>query len=161
MKKEEFIMFCRNCGTENADNAAFCAQCGAKLAEETKNAEQATVVNAAPMTDDDEMTVKRIRDNAKLCSILWIVIGAFQVLSCLGAFAGGWNIVMGIRGLKFCESIVPGNRAVYEYYDKSMNTLIAGAIINFLLGLLVGCALSAFEFFIRDSVLKNKKAFGA
>lgn len=158
-------MFCKNCGANNPDNVAFCAECGAQMAEEQQEVQYEAPVNDVPpqtaVSEEDEMAVKRIRDNAKLCAILWIVVGAFQVLSCIGAFAGGWNIVMGIRGLKFTESIVPGNRAVYDYYDKAMNTLIVGAVINFVLGLLVGCALSAFEFYIRDSVLKNKKAFGA
>lgn len=110
---------------------------------------------------DDEVTVKRIRDMAKLCSILWIVLGGIQILSCVGVIAGAWNVVMGIRGVKFAESIVPGNRAVYTYYDNAMTSMIIGAVINFTLGLFVGVALSVFDFIIRDQVIKNKRAFGA
>ena len=170
-------MFCVNCGANNANDAEYCVECGAKLeqpivqpvaepvvepiAEPVSAPVEEPVVQQSATVSDEEMAVKRIRDNAKLCAILWIVIGVFQCISCVGVVAGGWNIVMGIRGLKFSQSIVPGNRAVYEAYDRSMTNLIIGAVVNFVFGLLIGCALSAFEFFIRDQVLKNRKAFGA
>ena len=158
-------MFCANCGANNPDQAEFCTQCGAKLnAEQQKATQQPVVENAAPKAApvvDEENAVKRIHDNARLCAILWIVVGAFQCSSCVGIVAGVWNIVIGIRELKFAESIIPGNRAVYEYYDKAQTSMIIGAAINFVFGLLVGCALSVFECVIRDQVIKNKKVFGA
>ena len=37
----------------------------------------------------------------------------------------------------------------------------AGTAINFFLGAFIGCALSVFEFYIRDQVIKNHRVFGA
>lgn len=150
-------MFCTKCGANLPDDAYACSQCGAIVGSKPAGE---TVPPVQP-SDDDVSTVKRIRDNAKTCATLWIVLGAIQCLTCVGIIAGVWNIVMGVRGIKAVETIVPGNRAVYEAYDNSMTMLIISAVINFLLGGFIGCGLSAFEYAIRDQVIKNKKAFGA
>ena len=83
------------------------------------------------------------------------------MLTCVGIIAGVWNIVIGVRALKSVENIQVGNRAVYDSYDNGLTMLIVGAVINFVFGLIVGCALSAYEFYIRDQVLKNRHVFGA
>lgn len=151
-------MFCTKCGANLPDDAELCTQCGAAIGgQQTRNSNP-----IPPMASgEEENAVKRIRDNAKLCAILWIVVGGIQCLSCVGIIAGVWNIVIGVRELKAVENIVLGNRAVYDNYDKSMTIIIIGAVINFMLGGLIGCALSAFEYYIRDQVIKNRKAFGA
>ena len=79
----------------------------------------------------------------------------------MGVVAGVWNIIIGARELKANGNIQAGNRSVYDTYDNSLTSLIIGAVINFVFGLLVGCALSAYEFYIRDQVLKNRRVFGA
>lgn len=33
-RKGDKIMYCKNCGTQNLDNALFCKECGAKLEKE-------------------------------------------------------------------------------------------------------------------------------
>ena len=154
-------MFCTKCGANVPENANVCPQCGNAIGGQQQTASGSqTVPPPTPLTDD-EIVVKRIKDNAKLCAILWIVVGALQCLSCVGIIAGVWNIVIGVRELKFSETIVQGNRAIFDTYDNSMTMLIIGAVINFVFGLLVGCALSVFEFYIRDQVIKNRKVFGA
>lgn len=155
-------MFCTKCGANIPDNAVVCPQCGAKTgnAQTTTNAGTVPPRPAVPLTDD-EMIAKRIRDHAKTCAILWVVCGALQVLTCVGIIAGVWNIVIGVRALKSVENIQVGNRAVYDSYDNGLTMLIVGAVINFVFGLIVGCALSAYEFYIRDQVLKNRHVFGA
>ena len=149
-------MYCPKCGSNVPENCAACPTCGAAVPVRPQ-------VKAEPAVsaDEAEITAKRIRDNAKICAILWIVVGAFQCLTCAGAICGVWNIVMGVRGLSFAKTIVPGNRQVYERYDSSMTMIVITAVINFLLGLIVGCGVSVFEFIIRDQVIKNKKVFGA
>lgn len=42
-------MFCPNCGTQNADNVAFCAGCGTKLAAEQAPAQVQQPVYEAPV----------------------------------------------------------------------------------------------------------------
>lgn len=154
-------MFCTKCGANIPDDAAVCPQCGASTGSaQTAGANTVPPQPAAPLTDD-EMVAKRIRDHAKTCAILWIVCGALQVLSCVGVIAGVWNIIMGVREYKGIETIKAGNRAVYDTYDNGLTMLIIGAAVNFVFGLLVGCALSAYEFYIRDQVLKNRHVFGA
>ena len=154
-------MFCTKCGANIPDNAVVCPQCGAQTGNaQTAGANTVPPQPTAPLSED-EIIAKRIRDHAKTCSILWIVCGALQVLTCVGVIAGVWNIIIGARELKANGNIQVGNRSVYDTYDNSLTSLIIGAVINFVFGLLVGCALSAYEFYIRDQVLKNRRVFGA
>lgn len=39
--KGEFVMFCPNCGTQNADNSNHCSNCGASLNAQQPNYQQA------------------------------------------------------------------------------------------------------------------------
>ena len=154
-------MFCTKCGANIPDNAAVCPRCGAKTGNaQTASANTVPPQPTAPLSED-EIIAKRIRDHAKTCSILWIVCGALQVLTCVGVIAGVWNIIIGARELKANGNIQVGNRSVYDTYDNSLTSRIIGAVINFVFGLLVGCALSAYEFYIRDQVIKHRRVFGA
>ncbi|MGN1249693.1 MAG: zinc-ribbon domain-containing protein [Candidatus Spyradocola sp.] len=154
-------MFCTKCGANIPDNMAFCPQCGAA----TGSAPNTTYAPPTPPPPqpltDDEIIVKRIRDNARACAVLWLIIGIVQTLACATIVAGVWNIVMAARELKSIENIQVGNRAVYDAYDKALNMNIAGTAINLFLGAVFGCVLSGFEFYIRDQVIKNHRVFGA
>lgn len=178
-------MFCSNCGAQLPDDFKVCPQCGAAVEgapeikdetptqqPETTYAEPEQPVNTVAETaqpkqeytgniSDDEMAVNRIRDMAKICAIMWIVIGGFQCLTCVPIVAGVWNIYMGIRSFKSLGAFVPGNRAIFESYNNGLTNIIITAVINFFLGGMLPIALSAFEFVIRDQVLKNKHLFGA
>ena len=178
-------MFCSNCGTQLPDDFKVCPQCGTPVEgaseknneiptqqPETAYAEPEQPVNNVMETaqpkqsntgniSEEEMAVNRIRDMAKVCSIMWIVIGGFQCLSCVAIIAGAWNIYMGVRSFKSLNAFVPGNRALFESYNNGLTNIIITAVINFFLGGMLPIALSAFEFVIRDQVLKNKHLFGA
>ena len=178
-------MFCSNCGAQLPDDFKVCPQCGSAVEgapeikkdaptqhPETTYAEPEQPVNTVAETaqpkreytdniSDDEMTVIRIHDMAKVCSIMWIVIGAFQCLTCVAIVAGVWNIFMGVRNFKSLNEFVLGNRTLFERYNNGLNNIVISALINFFLGGMLTVALSAIEFVIRDQVLKNKKLFGA
>ena len=178
-------MFCSNCGTQLPDDFKVCPQCGTpvegateKIDEiptqqpETAYAEPEQPANNVMETaqpkqsntgniSEEEMTVIRIHDMAKVCSIMWIVIGAFQCLTCVAIVAGVWNIFMGVRNFKSLNEFVLGNRTLFERYNNGLNNIVISALINFFLGGMLTVALSAIEFVIRDQVLKNKHLFGA
>ena len=157
-------MFCTKCGANIPDNMAFCPQCGAATGSAPNASASYTAPTPPPPPQpltDDEIIVKRIRDNARICAVLWLIIGIVQVLACATIVAGVWNIVVAARELKSIENIQVGNRAVFDAYDKALNMDIAGTAINFFLGAFVGFALSVFEFYIRDQVIKHHRVFGA
>ena len=138
----------------------FCPRCGAKLGAAAPRP-AARPVSAGTVTSDDEAAAKRVRDHVKTCAILWIVVGCFQVLSCVCLISGVWNIFWGIKELGYAKTIQAGDPAVYRTWDGALTSIIIGAVVNFLFGLVIGCILSVYDFIIRDMVMKNKKAFHA
>lgn len=91
-------MFCGNCGTQNPDNAPFCAGCGAKLNE-------APVAPAAPETDF--APVRRPAPKSKkglLVGILSAVVAiavALVLIFCISTPKGAAK--------KLCKAIEKGN----------------------------------------------------
>ena len=117
-------MICKVCGTENADDCTFCANCGAALETEVPAAEAPEVVSVEQDTFDEQAPVEEQKDGGKLFGILSISIGGGAALlslltafscwcSCLACF--GWilwilaivlgiaAIVLGILGMIFSK----------------------------------------------------------
>lgn len=103
--------------------------------------------------------VSKIKLLEIICNILWIIVGAIQIYYIYTAGAGIWNIVNAIITLMSVKNIYVGNNAVIDWYDKKKNWLIVFAIINIVIGGLIGVLLVLFEFYIRNFALKNKYVF--
>ena len=73
--------------------------------------------------------------------------------------AGVWNIINAIVSLRNVKNIQPGNAAVVPYFDGRKVWLIVLAVVNLVLGGVVGVLLVLFEWYLRDYVLRNRSAF--
>lgn len=139
-------MHCTHCGHQNTYGAGFCIHCGAQL-------------QPPPAQSDASGIVKRVADNHQLSAILWIVLGALQILGCITIVAGIWNLIIGIRQLGSVKAIVPNNPNVYRDFDASFGMIIASGIINLVLGGVIGVSISVLDYYNRDMVLRNKHVF--
>jgi len=111
----------------------------------------------APSAADQVAT--RVRKCELASGILWLIIGAVQLVLVWSAAAGVWNIINAILRLRSVKNIYAGNPAVVPWYDDRRNWLIAFAIVNLVLGGVVGVLLVAFDWWVRDFALKNRAVF--
>lgn len=108
---------------------------------------------------DDMMTISRIADYERISGILWIVLGIIQICTIVGIIAGVWNVFAGFSRRKMVPLIQARNPCVPTSYRNGLTMLIVIAVINFLLGGVIGIAFVAFDFYIRDLVMKNSVLF--
>lgn len=120
----------------------------------------ASVAAPAPVrTVTAAQVVKRVWVLELVSCICWIVLGAVQIYFIYTAAAGVWNVVNAVIGLVNLRNIKVGNSLVVPFYDKKKTMLIIFAVINIVLGGVVGALLVLLEWYIRDYVLKNRWAF--
>lgn len=108
--------------------------------------------------DDD--AVRRIADYERLSGIFWMCLGVIQVLSVVGIVAGIWNIFAATSRFALVPRIRRRDPEVPELYE-GMGGIVIIAIVNLLLGGVIGLAFAAFDFYIRDQVLRNRVLFDA
>lgn len=135
-----------------------CPSCGNKLRIKPtgisrKEYKKATAPSVA------ELVVTRVRKCELISGILWLIIGITQLIFVWTAAAGVWNIFFSIMRLRSLKNIQAGNPELIPWYDSRKNWLIAFAIVNLVLGGVIGVFLVAFDWWVRDYVLKNKAAF--
>jgi len=107
----------------------------------------------------EERIARRVKRSELVSGILWLVIGSIQLVLLWAAAAGVWNIINAIIRLRSVKNIQAGNPNVVLWYDGRRNWLIAFAAVNLVLGGVVGILLVAFDWWVRDFVLKNKAVF--
>lgn len=129
-----------------------CPSCGQELRVRNRKAA------AAAMSSSDVVAAK-VKRCELLSGVLWLVIGAVQVFFVYTAAAGVWNIINAIMRLRSVGNIQAGNSGVVSSYEGRRTSLIIFAVVNLLLGGVVGVALVAFDWWVRDYVLNNKAAF--
>lgn len=111
------------------------------------------------LASNDELIIRRLADYEKISAILWIGLGILQVLSLVGIIAGIWNIIAAYARFQIVPRIRardPGIPAIYE----SLGGIILIAIVNLLVGGVIGILFVAFDLYVRDQVLKNQHLFG-
>lgn len=154
------MSFCAGCGTRLVPGVAYCSKCG--MRQETAAATASGVVVPAyaypSPAEQEEALVRRIAEYERISGILWITLGIIQIVSLVGILAGIWNIFAGRSRLKFSPVIAARDVSVPAAYE-SVTQLVIIAVINVLLGGLVGVAFVAFDFYIRDKVLSNARLF--
>ncbi len=132
--------------------AVRCPSCGQTLRVVNRKSSLASM----PPSDVVAAKLKRCET---LSGVLWLVIGALQVFFIYTAAAGIWNIINAILRLRSVKNIKAGNPEVVPWYDGRNTSLIVFAVVNIVLGAVVGVALVAFDYWVRDYALKNKSAF--
>lgn len=115
-------------------------------------------VKSAPVSGPAAVAAK-VRRGEVISNIAWIVIGIVQCVTLYAAAAGVWNIINAIVSLRNVKNIQLGNAAVVPYFDGRKVWLIVLAVVNLVLGGVVGVLLVLFEWYLRDYVLRNRSAF--
>ncbi|MGQ9528123.1 hypothetical protein [Chloroflexus sp.] len=106
----------------------------------------------------DQTTIRNISDYELLSGIFWIILGTLQTLTIVGALAGIWNIFAGISHCKVSSRILRREKMIPATFEDITQLVIIG-IINLIFGGFIGLIFVAFDFFIRDKVLKNRHLF--
>lgn len=101
----------------------------------------------------------KVRRWEVVLNVVWIVLGVLQCVTLYAAAAGVWNIVNAAIGLRNVRNIQPGNPHVVPYFDQRKVWLIVLAVVNLVLGGVVGVVLVLGDWYLRDYVLRNRSAF--
>lgn len=129
-----------------------CPSCSQELRIINRDAVKATMSPA-------EIIASKLRRYEVISGLLWLLLGIVQIVFIYTAAAGIWNIVNAIRQLLAVNNIQAGNPEVIKAFDENKTSLFIAAIINLLLGAVIGVVLVLFDLWIRDYVMKNKSAF--
>lgn len=155
----------------------MCPSCRRRYSVEVPNAAGVSSVScpfcSAPYSVTIQQTVKQkkapvsgpaaIALKVKRCEVVsgvaWLLIGIVQLLMVYTAAAGVWNVINAIVALRNCKNITPGNPHVVPYFEGRKVWLIVMAVVNLILGGVVGVLLVLFDWHVRDFVLRNRSAF--
>ena len=135
-----------------------CPTCGARLRIKPPGIPRKQFKKATAPSATDRVA-GRIKKYEMVSGILWLIIGTVQLVLVWAAAAGVWNIINAIMRLHSVKNIYAGNPAVVSWYDQRRNWLIAFAIVNLVLGGVIGVFLVAFDWWMRDYVLRNRTVF--
>jgi GYF domain 2 len=113
---------------------------------------------AAEPSSTDDTLIRRVADYERISGVLWILLGAIQILLIYTAIAGIWNIIAGFSRVNIVKRIKSRDATVPQEFDK-ISGLVIVAIINLLLGGFIGLLFVAFDFYIRDKIMSNKHLF--
>lgn len=106
-----------------------------------------------------EVIAVKVKRYEILSNVIWLVIGIIQIALLYTAAAGVWNVINAIVGLRNCKNITAGNPHVVPYFEGRKPWIIVMAIVNLVLGGVVGVLLVIFDWLMRDYVLRNRSAF--
>lgn len=129
-----------------------CPSCGQELRVRNHKA-------AAAAMSPAEVVAAKVKRCEMISGFLWLIIGVVQVFFVYTAAAGVWNVINAIIRLRSVGNIRVGNPEVVPWYENRRTSLIVFAVVNLVLGGVVGVALVAFDWWVRDYVLNNKTAF--
>lgn len=129
-----------------------CPACGQELRVRNRKAA------VAAMSPSDVVAAK-VKRCEIVSGVLWLLIGAVQIFFVYTAAAGVWNVINAIIRLRSVGNIYAGNSEVVPWYEGRRTSLIIFAVVNLVLGGVLGVALVAFDWWVRDYVLNNKTAF--
>lgn len=110
--------------------------------------------------DTAQNTINTIAGYEKCSGIIWLILGIIQCLTLVAIIAGVWNILAGISRLRAAPLIQQRHPDVPAAFE-GVGLLIAIGLINLFFGGIIGVVAVAFDFFIRDMVLKNRALFDA
>lgn len=154
------------CGKEfSADPTAAdgyvvaCPTCGAKIRVRAGVSGKDYRKGIKAAASEPEQIATKIQRRERLSCVLWIVIAVVQIVTLLGIPAGLWNGINAIVRLRSIKNITPGNPAVVGWYDERKAWLIVFAVVNLVIGGVVGVFLVAHDWSLRDYVLQHRSVF--
>lgn len=141
----------------SGDHSVFCPYCGSPYVV-TIRTKAETKKQRIPLSGSAAVAAK-VRRWEVVLNVVWIVLGVLQCVTLYAAAAGVWNIVNAAIGLRNVRNIQPGNPHVVPYFDQRKVWLIVLAVVNLVLGGVVGVVLVLGDWYLRDYVLRNRSAF--
>ena len=115
------------------------------------------VVRSAPVSGPAAVAAK-VRRGEIASNVIWLILGVLQCVALYAAAAGVWNVINAIVALRNVKNIQPGNAGVVPYFDQRRTWLIVLAVVNIVLGGVVGVLLVLGEWSLREFVLRNRSA---
>lgn len=138
---------CPYCSETININAILCKHCRSNLTSGYPHMPQST-----------DGTISSLSGMETASGVIWIVIAILQIIMVYTIIAGVWNLIAGFSRFGLASKIRERSYDVPELYE-GIGGLIAIAVINLLLGGVIGLAAVAFDFYIRNEVLKNRHLF--
>lgn len=159
---------CFRCGTIGAPGARHCAHCGLlfpALASATPPPvppffSSAAGAGAVATVRDADATIERIAEYERISAILWLCLGILQVVSVVAIIAGLWNIFAAVTRFKLPALIRARDPSIPQVYE-GIGQLIVLAIVNVVLGGVIGVAFVVFDFYVRSLILENRGLFAS
>ena len=154
---------CPFCAETVLAAAKKCKHCGEFLDPVLIRSQSQGAVSATTPAQPEGAIIRRIHDWEHLSSILWIVLGAIQIVAGLAlagvpTMVGVYNVVGGIQSRKLLRRILNRDTTIPDEYQPVVWMVIVG-IVNLCLGGVIGIGLTIFDFVIRDKVLSNRQLF--
>ena len=157
--------FCTHCGNEVNENAVVCVKCGCAIPKtQTFTNGQSTQFSQGTPFSSNPNIVNTISQRIQMNGIIWIVIGAIQII--LGIFANWVMLIVGVLNLISAMQDINYSKSFSLTPVGIVNKVkpLTGAIItliyNLLIGGVIGVAGSIYYFVaVRGYVLENEQAF--
>jgi len=154
------MKYCYNCGNQLIDDANFCPLCGHP---QTNQSQFSQNYSHPPNNAVDGMLTK-ISERIKTNGIIWIVVGALQIV--LGLFANWYFLAVGILNLiSALQDINYSGKILQNPSGIVANALplvrpIISLIYNLVIGGIMGIAGSVYYFVaVRGFIIENKQHF--
>ena len=156
------MKYCTHCGKQLFDEAVVCPGCGCP-AEPLNNFTGgfAQGFPAAP----SPMLLGQLSQRLKVNAIIWICIGALQLLFgvvlewWVTAVVGGLNIASAVGDITYSKEILTNPKGIVAKFEPVTEPIITLAY-NLVIGGVVGVIGSVYYFLaIRNFVMENKASF--
>ena len=140
-------MYCTKCGKELDKDTVICTGCGCLAQPELVQPKKV------------DPLVIQLSEKIKTNAIIWIVIGAFQILTGVFFIVGILNILSAINDMKYASAVVENPQGIVARFEPLTMPIVVLAY-NLIFGGLIGVAGSIYYFIgIRNFVMTNRLAF--
>lgn len=158
-------MFCKYCGKELSNDAVFCSNCGKPTSEQQPSGGYAYTPPPTNPLNGQALVIK-FSERVKTNAIIWIVIGAIQIL--LGLYVqwvllivGALNIITAITDFNYSKNVLQNPKGIVSRV-KSLVSPILTLIYNLIFGGVIGVAGSIYYLVaVRGFVMENEPHFQA
>lgn len=159
-------MFCRYCGTQLIDEAKFCSKCGKAISGQQPYTGGYTYTPPLNNPVSGQALVTKFAERVKTNAVIWIVIGALQIL--LGLYVqwvllivGALNLITAITDFNYSKNVLQNPKGIVSRV-KSLVGPILTLIYNLIFGGVIGIAGSIYYLVaVRGFVMENEPHFQA
>ena len=102
--------------------------------------------------------IRKLAEYELISCCIWIAIAVLQICTCYGSIAGVWNICVGVSRYRMIARIKARDARIPSEHER-LEMLIVIALVNLILGGVIGIALVAFDYYVRNQILENRHVF--